>query len=177
MFLKTKIIKDLMCLEPYGIEFISKIIFMFTKRMFLVDETVIYENEPGDELFYINNGKVGLFHKASKTFVCNCTNSQYFGEIAFFTGRKRTLTVKSRDYTDVQVLDFETFMSVAVDFPVAMNAYHDICDELITGSRNYSSFKVKCYVCKLEGHISVDCPGFISIKSNLMKAKGNTNLT
>ena len=75
MFLKSKTLKDIHCLQPFGLEFLSAIVFMFNKRMLLIDETIIYEDETGDELFYIMNGKVGLFHKKSQTFVCNCTKS------------------------------------------------------------------------------------------------------
>lgn len=43
--------------------------------------------------------------KSSKTFITDLTVSKVFGEISFFTGRPRSVTIKSRGFSELMYLD------------------------------------------------------------------------
>jgi CRP-like cAMP-binding protein len=57
-----------------------------------------------------------MIHKESHTFLLDLVKDDYFGEIGFFTDQARTLSAKSRDYTDLYFLDKHEFLDIARDY-------------------------------------------------------------
>ena len=117
------------------------------------------------------SGQVGLFHKGTKTFIISLYKEQYFGEISFFTGRKRTCTVRSTDYTDCLTIKREDFLLIAYEFTEAINHFYSFHDFYNDGSKNYNKLSIKCYICEKVGHIALDCTYFPQISGNLKRKK------
>ena len=70
-------------------------------------------------MYFIINGLVTVLHKKTQTYIKDLKQDQYFGEIGFFSERRRQATVKSRDFTEVLELTYENFMQVAQEYPEA----------------------------------------------------------
>jgi|TARA_B110000285_G_C15034873_1_gene568682 CRP-like cAMP-binding protein len=48
--------------------------------------------------------------RKSKTFITNLGQGKIFGEIGFFTGRPRTVTIKSKGFSELMYLDKYKFL-------------------------------------------------------------------
>ena len=46
-----------------------------------------------------------MFHKKSKTYIIDLKIGDIFGEISFYTGKARSLTSRSRVFTELMYLD------------------------------------------------------------------------
>jgi CRP-like cAMP-binding protein len=51
------------------------------------------ENEIGNDLFFICNGRVAVIHKKTKTYVKRLGDDDSFGEIGFFSNLPRQSSV------------------------------------------------------------------------------------
>lgn len=70
-------------------------------------------------MYFIINGLVTVLHKKTQTYIKDLKQDQYFGEIGFFSEKRRQATVKSRDFTEVLELSYENFLQVASEYPEA----------------------------------------------------------
>jgi tetratricopeptide (TPR) repeat protein len=80
----------------------------FTKRMVVhnnvpVGKTIIKEGEAGSSVFVLTRGAVGVFTMAGgkRVDLAVLQPSDFFGEIAFLTGKPRTATVETTDESDL----------------------------------------------------------------------------
>lgn len=65
------------------------------------------------------SGKVAMIHKQSHTYLLDLGKDECFGEIGFFTDNPRTLSAKSRDYTELYAIDKAHFLHIAEDYITA----------------------------------------------------------
>lgn len=82
-------------------------------------------------MYFIVTGLVTVLHKETQTYIRDLKQDQYFGEIEFFSDKKRLTTVKSRDFTEVLELTYQQFVDVAKTYPEAQvtPSWND-CDQL-----------------------------------------------
>jgi hypothetical protein len=76
--------------------------------------------DKGNEIFFITQGKVAMIERKTLSYITDLEKDQSFGEIAFFTGAHRIVSAKSRDYTDVLIVNLIGFLEVAQDFEEAL---------------------------------------------------------
>jgi CRP-like cAMP-binding protein len=57
-----------------------------------------------------------MIHKESHTYILDLIKDQYFGELGFFTDNPRTLSAKSRDFTETYVINKTSFLKIAEDY-------------------------------------------------------------
>lgn len=53
-----------------------------------------------------------MLQKSTKTFITYIQDSQVFGQISFFSGLPRSVTVKSRGFSEVMYLDKLDFINL-----------------------------------------------------------------
>lgn len=61
-----------------------------------------------------------MIHKATHTYFIDLRIGESFGEIGFFTDNPRLLTAKSRDYSELYVIDKKDFLKIAEDYISAL---------------------------------------------------------
>jgi CRP-like cAMP-binding protein len=61
-------------------------------------------------MFFIIQGQIIMFHKKTKTYIIDLNHGKIFGEISFHTGKPRSLTARSRGFSDLMYLDQLEFM-------------------------------------------------------------------
>jgi CRP-like cAMP-binding protein len=71
--------------NKFPIEFLSNLSFILRKKIFAINEHLIDEYEAGDEIFFIQSGRVSVIHKRSKTHITELDKDSYVGEIGFFS--------------------------------------------------------------------------------------------
>jgi len=89
MYLNGKILQSISAFQNFPIDFLSALTFILNKKIFTVGDRIITEGESGNELYFVVSGKVSVIHKATNTHIAELCNEDYFGEISFFSSRKR----------------------------------------------------------------------------------------
>lgn len=120
IYLNGQILYRIAALSNFKLDFLSQLTFILIKKSYSLNDSLVFEKDLGDELFYIVQGQVGLIHKQSFTYITDLEKENCFGEIGFFTESPRTCTVKSRDFTDVLTLKRSSFLECASQFPDAI---------------------------------------------------------
>ena len=90
----------------------------------------------------------------------------FIGELSFFTGKPRSASARSTNFTEVLTLYLSEFLEVAERHPKQLDTFNAIRREL-SKAENLNLLGTECYICKGRGHIATDCPRFSEIKGNL----------
>lgn len=175
----------------------SEIIFMLKQQIFLMDDLIFEEGDKQDRIYddqdfvdgqYVDNDEIkekqgqGLFfiiqggiiimQKETKTYIKDLTVGSIFGEIGFFSGQPRTITTKSRGFSELMYLNQADFIKVIhKKHSHTVNTYEQIRFQLHQNPTDYSPLFLKCYRCHERGHIATQCEFFSEIKGNLIKKK------
>lgn len=67
--LKGRIIRNCELFDNFKIEFVSQLVFLLNLKRYSVGDSIIFEKETGDEIYFIENGKVALLHQSSHTYI------------------------------------------------------------------------------------------------------------
>ena len=80
--------------EIYDEVFINQLAKTFDHETYAPGDIVIEEGELTNKMYFITSGKVNIYHMESNTSFRMLYTGNYFGEIAFFTGKPRTASAK-----------------------------------------------------------------------------------
>lgn len=69
IYLNGQIIQKMGVFFNFKIDFISQLTFVFVQKSYSVDDNLVVEQDLGDEIFYIQTGKVALLHRQSYTYI------------------------------------------------------------------------------------------------------------
>jgi membrane protein len=78
-------------------------------------EVIFNEDDRGDRMFYILNGRVGV--EKSGKFIAILEKGNYIGELSFLLGMPRSATVKAIEDTEVLTIDFQNIERLASEMP------------------------------------------------------------
>mmetsp|Transcript_13863 Transcript_13863/g.2223 ORF Transcript_13863/g.2223 Transcript_13863/m.2223 type:complete len:113 (+) Transcript_13863:113-451(+) len=95
-------------------------------------DIIIDEGEMSFKMYFIQHGKVNIFHKATKSSFQELGAMQYFGEISFFTENPRCASAKCLDYADLLTISRTEMDILLQKFPEANKLTEDInklCEE------------------------------------------------
>lgn len=94
-------------------DLLSNLTFILRKEIYIADDNLIIEKENGDEMFFMQNGRVSVLHMKTKTHIVELEMEKYFGEIGFFAEQPRQSTIKARDFTEVLIVKRDDFLTMA----------------------------------------------------------------
>lgn len=159
--------------EIYGKTLREAVIFKdnhFTKRfladasqclteLFLSPEQEIFqEGDCSDQsVYFLTQGKVEIYLKECDKVLKTLGKGSYFGEIAFFTGKPRSASARSLNFSEVFCLNKERFMRVIKYNVLDKEQFHYLKDMVNMYSR-YDVLKVRCFMCDELGHMIAECP-------------------
>jgi CRP-like cAMP-binding protein len=63
IYLNGKLLYSIEVFQNFKIDFLSEVTFIFRKKSFSLDDTILFENEMGNEVFFISSGTVAIIHK------------------------------------------------------------------------------------------------------------------
>ncbi|CDW76390.1 UNKNOWN [Stylonychia lemnae] len=168
VYINGRILRSIPVFDRFPIEFVSRLMYKFTKKSYAVDDVIINEDQFGTQIFFINQGKVLVLHKKSMSFITELKKDEYFGEIGFFSDLPRQATIKSRDYTELMALDKAQFLEIIDDQDnQTASLYYQIHGSIDQQRKDFSQLMIKCYVCRRNNHIFHQCGKFS------LKTKGN----
>ena len=75
------------------------------------------EGEPGDAIYFISKGQVGVFPKGEEQLVVSLADGEYFGDLSMMLKEKRTARVYTLSFTEVFMLELADFHRIKKSFP------------------------------------------------------------
>lgn len=84
-------------------------------------------------------------------------------------------TVKSRDFTCTITLDRMSYFQVGEEYDESLSIFYKIRNALVE-HKDYTYLKIKCYVCRQIGHISIRCHKFKNVRGNLDRVFHKQNM-
>jgi diguanylate cyclase (GGDEF)-like protein len=108
-----------------------------TTRTSAIDEPIIVENEPGDSMYFLIEGRAEARLHSGKT-VRTYGPGSYFGELSFINpGHRRSATVVATEVTRLRVLDQRSVKALIASHPNAIfTLLRRTCAFLVDAERN-----------------------------------------
>jgi cAMP-dependent protein kinase regulator len=100
-----------------------EILAVSEKRHYDKDDIIVREGEPGESIFFIISGEVGVFKKGDKEDIWLNTlrDGEFFGEFAYFSRLARQATVIATAETDLLEMKRDALDLVSERFPNIVN--------------------------------------------------------
>ena len=130
--------------------------------MYGPEDIIIKQNENSNDIYFILEGNIEIFHYLCLTKFKVLSKSGYFGEIGFFLNIPRTASAKSRNFSELFALTRDDFLEMIKTMPKDKEKFEIIERNFI----NYgiSVLKLKCYLCHRDDHISLSCDRYLISK-------------
>ena len=64
-----------------------------------------------------------MIHRASRTYITDLMKDDHMGEIGFFTDNPRSLSAKSRDFSECYIIYKKDFLELADDYISAIVSF------------------------------------------------------
>ncbi|KAL4510181.1 hypothetical protein ABPG72_010374 [Tetrahymena utriculariae] len=135
------------------------------------EELICSEGDIDDcSIFFIEKGSVEIFIETQsinqqkpdyKTLV-TLKQGQSFGELSFFTGMPRSVSVRSKEFTTLLMIKRENFIELLQNYSSDLEQFCTIKDQLLLYN-DYSCINLKCYSCESQQHLLYQCP-FLHLK-------------
>jgi hypothetical protein len=149
------VIKVCTIFNEYEPHFLSQLSKALETETYGPGDTVIEEGEMSSKIYFIQNGKVDIYHQATKSSFRELKSDDYFGEISFFTDKPRCASAKCSDYVDLLALSKNNMNLLLEKFPEAKEVTENVAKKCENG--DLSCLHVYCYICKELGHVAIRC--------------------
>ncbi|EAS01104.2 cyclic nucleotide-binding domain protein (macronuclear) [Tetrahymena thermophila SB210] len=152
------------------------------KEMRFTPEEIIFDEEKIDffegSIYFIEKGRVEICsyysHPIAKrqqmvNKIIQLKSGDSFGQISFFTGKKRTFSVRSLDFCRLLVIRRQDFIQLLQEYPDDYEKFCMIKDSILQYN-DTSIIKSGCYACKSSTHLISECPyiHFLPNKDNII---------
>lgn len=128
--LNGKMLHESPIFKYFSMTFLSELSLILKRETFSIGDTVLEEDTMGDRLHYVTKGNVVVIHKKSATFLMEVSIDTFIGELSFFTGKPRTASARSTNFTEVLTLYLSEFLEVAERHPKQLDTFNAIRREL-----------------------------------------------
>ena len=121
------------------------------KESFAENDIIFEENVAGSKLYFVEKGRVDVFHMRTNTSLKELPKGSYFGEIAFFLRTIRCASIRCLEFVESLSLDRR-------DITEDNTEVKSLCEEMETKCKNdLSGLEVYCYSCEKLGHVALKC--------------------
>ncbi|CAG9321523.1 unnamed protein product [Blepharisma stoltei] len=128
-------------------------------ELFSPCDSIFKQGQKNTNIYLVRHGRVEIYHQATGTIFAQLHEEKYFGEIAFFLGRKRCASARCLDFSEIFSLSRETFKRFLIKFPKEAEMTQIIVNNC--KGKNLSYLGVRCYFCHEVGHVASDCEKYV----------------
>jgi hypothetical protein len=128
-------------------------------RVYAPNDVILEQGEQSTDLYFISHGLVEILHQKTKTVFANLPKDSYFGQISFYTNKRRKATVHCLEFVETFTLKRQSVDELADRYPelgVCLAKLHVSCVE-----GDLTDLDISCYMCGQLGHSAVDCRHFV----------------
>jgi len=127
---------------------LSRVIEKIQAKHYSRGAFICKEGDPGDSIFIISRGKVGIFRQSAsgeKIPLNALQEGDFFGEFAFFSNSRRQATVETLEDTEILEIKKKDLQEIIEEFPsvseVLLKFYKErVLDNLLVTSALFKSF-------------------------------------
>jgi len=149
------VIKSCPSFEGLEMHFIGQLSKLLETETFAPGDVIFESGEVSTTLYFIQNGRVDVYHQVTNSSFRELRSKQFFGEIAFFTEKPRCASVRCMDFVDLFGLQRRDLEQVAEKFPVSKEKIELMTKRCLYG--DLSALHIRCYICKELGHTASKC--------------------
>lgn len=135
--LNGKMLHNTPIFKNFDIKFVSELTFCLRKETFSYGDSIFevlliqfqlnnQEGDSGATLYFIVKGSIYLMHKKTQTFIKELQIDDFCGEIAFFSGKQRAATARSKHITECLILDQNDFLQNSINYHSVNEAFWQI---------------------------------------------------
>ncbi|KAL4488797.1 hypothetical protein ABPG72_016450 [Tetrahymena utriculariae] len=141
---------------------LKKTLNIVKEYRFTPQQLIIQRNQHDDSaIYFIESGSVEVFIDNDKNHqiiqIQKLSKGQYFGEISFYTGLERSLSVRSIDFATLLKIERDDFLNLLKMFPRDQEMFYLIKDQ-VSYSHDFGLIGVNCYSCSSPEHLVASCP-------------------
>lgn len=151
-----KILYNYKLFRHFETGFIASLTKIINVEIFAPRDIIFCQGETGEKMYFVKTGAVDLFDFISDTTFNVVRVSGVFGEVGFLLDSLRCLSARTSEYSEVLSLDKAGFESDIERFPAVCHSLRGILKSCSQG--NLTSIGVRCFCCKMRGHLAVNCP-------------------
>lgn len=117
LHLNRQIIQKVPLFAEASDNFVRELVSGLRPVIFTPGDEIIRRGEMGEEMFFINRGKIQVLGPDGASVVAVLTDGQFFGEVSLLSSQPRNATLRAVDYCELYSLDKKTFERVLDAFP------------------------------------------------------------
>jgi len=115
--LNAKMLHNTASFHEYSDSFLSQLIFELGRDTFSIDDHLFEEGDDGERLYFITKGSILLVHKKTRSYIKELSENEFLGEYSFYSEKPRTVTARSKNFTEVLTLHRHKFSQLIDSFP------------------------------------------------------------
>lgn len=121
------------------------------RESFSENDIIFEENSGGSKLYFVEKGRVDVFHLQTNTSLKELPRGSYVGEIAFFLRTERCASVRCLEFVDTLSLDRREIGDENAEAK-------ELCQEIENKCKSdLNCLEVYCYSCGNLGHVALKC--------------------
>ena len=139
---------------------LKKIVSKIKEIRLFPEEKIFIQNEEDDcSLYFVIKGKMELVSKTGNSDIAleEIGIGRHFGEISFFTAKRREFSAQSKDFTTLFSISRADFVGVLEKNRDDYEKFFMIRDQILLYG-NCNPIYSRCFCCKQNGHLSNVCP-------------------
>jgi len=118
--LNRRILRKVPLFQGAGEDFLREVVLLLEPRIYMPNDLVVQEGDPGDAMFFVSSGTVEAFSESDPSIApILMGEGSYFGEIALTEQGPRTRSIRTTGFCELYELskdDFDQFLAKYPDF-------------------------------------------------------------
>ena len=161
-------------------KFCKILMSLITEELMTPHENLFKEDDQSSKIYFINKGSIIIYDEITSLIYKKLEENTNFGEIGFFSQKKRLTSADSCSFVNLSYINFESFQEAMrqfkeKDYKIYQTFKYNL-REIRTKfrRRQYEGLYINCYMCDKTDHLAQFCETLLD-KENCFKCefKGN----
>ena len=137
-FLNGKVLRNVPMFKNTPENFVEELCGLLVHETYCPNEYVIKLGEVGRAMYVISSGRLSVIGKTGQRFSV-LRSGDYFGEVALIYSRKRTASVQSLTFSDLNILSYESFQHILDEYPEVVDVVTESMGDRVVSMKKLQS--------------------------------------